>query len=170
MIGSYQLHRCSIKMESALLVPSLAKVGFWLIRIIALSALVTAQTRFIPIRINCGGPRYVDPDTKFVWRGDSKNFVTTGYKESRCSNQSLTIANATMAMRGIYCSNRFFKPRVASQHYTITVPNTTALYIVRLHFAELVRYGYYIIILLFFYGKLLTSLSFVKGIQCTKCT
>lgn len=128
-------------MDSALQVPNIAKIVLWMIWIIALSAVATAQIHFTPIRLNCGGPRYVDPVTKFVWRGDSKKYVTTGFKESRCSIQSLTLANATKSMRNIYCSNRFFKRRPYSQHYAITVLNTTASYIVRLHFAELVRDG-----------------------------
>lgn len=170
IIGAYQFHRGSIKMKPALLVPNLAKVIVWMIRIIALSAVVTAQIHFTPIRINCGGPRYVDPVTKYVWRGDSKKYVTTGFKESRCSIQSLTIANTTKSMRDVYCCNRFFKRRADSQHYAITVPNTTASYIVRLHFAELVRDGYSMIDFLCVCQQTADSIHFCKGLSSAKCT
>ena len=141
-----------------------------MIWVVALSTLVAAQTNFTPIRINCGGPQYVDPVTKFKWIGDSRKYVTTGFKESRCSNQTLTIANTTESMRGIYCCNRFFKPRFYSQHYTIAVLNTSASYIVRLHFAELVRYGYFISTLKLSTTNCLPLTFFCKGISRAKCT
>jgi Malectin domain len=132
----YQLHR---SFGSAF--PTHIKVCIWMIWIAILSVMAAAQTNFAPLRINCGGPRYVDPDTKFVWLGDSTRYVTTGSTESLCSNQSLTIANTTKSMRGIYCCNRFFRPRLESQHYTIPVLNSTASYLIRLHFAELVSHS-----------------------------
>ena len=140
---TYQLHRRAINMESAL--RKHIKVCIWMIWLIAVSTLVAAQTKFTPLRINCGGARYVDPDTNFEWTGDSTKYVTTGFKESICSNPSLPIANTTKSMRGIYCCNRFFKPSLDSQHYTISVLNTTASYTIRLHFAELVSHCQFLI-------------------------
>jgi hypothetical protein len=115
--------------------------------IVVLSQLVAVQMmEFDPVRINCGGPRYVDPDTKLVWKGDSSVSVTKSYKTSKCHNRYVIIANTTKTMREIYCSNRFFKisadttgSMLQPSFYTIPVLNTTASYIVRLHFAEVVR-------------------------------
>ena len=119
-----------------------ARIGV-VIWMIAMSSLVAAaQTvKFEPFRINCGGPRYVDPDTKLVWKADSLKYVTKSYQMSKCNNRHVAIANTTSSMRQIYCSNRFFKPSADLQpsYYSIPVLNTTASYIVRLHFAEMVR-------------------------------
>ena len=108
----------------------------------ALATMVTAQTSFKPVRINCGGSKYTDPDTNIVWKGDSKKYLngTSGYRFSKCSNRHVTFANTTKSMRTIYCANRFFKQSVGvqSNYYTIPVLDTTASYIVRLHFAEMV--------------------------------
>ena len=115
----------------------------WMAMALSTMIVVAGQTSFEPVRINCGGPRYTDPDTKYVWKGDSKKYLTgtPGYQYSKCSNRYITIANTTKGMRGVYCSNRFFKPNVGTlpNFYTIPVLNTTASYIVRLHFAEIVR-------------------------------
>ena len=137
MSGFYRSHRGSIKMQSTF--PIHARLGIWMICMVAISAMVAAQTNFAPLRLNCGGSRYVDPVTKFVWLGDSSQFVTSGSKQCSCSS---TIANTTSSMRAIYCCNRYFKPSVNSQHYTIPVLNTTTSYTIRLHFAELVRHFY----------------------------
>ena len=133
-IRPIKIRRVSINMRRRVL-----PISF--ILVFGAAASTTAQTmKFDPIRINCGGPRYIDPDTKFVWKGDSSVYFTKSYQTSKCNNGALTIANTTKSMRQIYCSYRFFKPRADLQqsYYSIPVLNTTASYIVRLHFAEIV--------------------------------
>ena len=108
------------------------------------TSMVAAQQGFAPFRLNCGGPRYVDPNSQFVWNADSKTYVTTGSTANKCGSQTVAFANTTASMRNIYCSNRFFKPTtdpLKSYQYTIPVLNTTEAtnaYMVRLHFAEMV--------------------------------
>ena len=77
-----------------------ARIGV-VIWMIAMSSLVAAaQTvKFEPFRINCGGPRYVDPDTKLVWKADSLKYVTKSYQMSKCNNRHVAIANTTSSMR-----------------------------------------------------------------------
>jgi Malectin domain len=112
--------------------------------------LVTAQqTTFQPIRINCGGPRYIDPTTQAVWLADSTTTYNEGNKGrrmNRCGVQSLTIDNlASPSMRTIYCSNRYYRTLgnvldAPPFQYQIPVSNdASAQYTVRLHFADLVR-------------------------------
>jgi Malectin domain len=122
--------------------PWLVKVGIGMVWIISLFKMVEAQSKFEPIRINCGGSRFVDPVTNFLWINDSTKYVTKGTQVSRCNDRFLTIANTTKSMREVYCSNRSFKTSVAleSNQYVIPVLNTNASYIVRLHFAELVSH------------------------------
>lgn len=136
-----QMPRGAITMEPLYVVSMLLKVGIGLLWLIGVATLAAAQTiKFEPIRINCGGPRYVDPNTKFVWKGDSSKFATKSYQMSKCNNRFVTITNTTTSMRQIYCSNRFFKPsaNIQPSYYSIPVLNTIASYIVRLHFAEMV--------------------------------
>ena len=136
MIGTYHSYRGPIQQE--FMYSRLVKLGIGMLWIISLFEIVDAQTKFQPVRINCGGPRYVDPGTNFLWINDSNTYVTSGTKSSKCNDSFLTISNTTKSMRAIYCSNRSFKPSAQPNLYTIPVLNTTASYIVRLHFAELV--------------------------------
>jgi hypothetical protein len=126
------------KVAKCLLHVTKACIGLFLIS--TYFQVVTAQTKFEPVRINCGGSRYVDPVTKFVWINDSTKYVTSGTQVSSCSDRFLVISNTTKSMREVYCSNRSFKQSSSplSNIYTIPVLNTTESYVVRLHFAEMV--------------------------------
>jgi hypothetical protein len=107
---------------------------------------VTGQTPiFNPVRINCGGPQHVDSATNVTWLADSGVYYgNKGRTVNKCSDASLVIDNTTATLRNIYCTNRYF--RVVSgvrdaqpYEYNIPVLNTNNSYIVRLHFAEIVR-------------------------------
>ena len=145
ILETQQMHCHSVKMER--LLPILFKVGMGMIGMMVLSTMAAAQqvpvVRFDPVRLNCGGGRYRDPVTSFVWKGDSSTYVTTGYKTSKCHNRFVSFTNTTRSMREIYCSNRFFKPTNPMKLYNYNIPvlNTTDSYIVRLHFGEMVCGG-----------------------------
>ena len=107
---------------------------------------VTGQV-FNPVRINCGGPQYRDPATNIIWLADSSVYNgNKGRAVRKCSNTSLVITNTSATLRNIYCSHQLFRAVGATRdiqpyEYSIPVLNTTSSYIVRLHFAEIVR-GY----------------------------
>ena len=138
--NQYFRYQCPIVVETSILF--LVKLGIGMLCIITFFETVAAQTKFEPVRINCGGPRYVDPVTRLVWVSDSSKYVTRGTPVSKCNDRFLTFVNTTSSMREIYCSHRSFKPSfdVQPNYYTIPVLNTTSSYIVRLHFAEMVCY------------------------------
>jgi Malectin domain len=121
---------------------------------ILFSMSTVAQTTFRPVRINCGGSAYTDPGTKLVWKGDASptsTLVTTKGGGARTTTNSIcnsgtTITNTTANMKPIYCSRRFFWRNTTSMQqpyydYSIPVLSTTEAYIVRLHFAEMVRHN-----------------------------
>jgi Malectin domain len=101
--------------------------------LLMLSPIVVSQSRFEPVRINCGGPKFIDPRTNFTWGADT--YFTNGKQFSVCSDPRVVISNTTSTMRTLYCSNRF---NTATMKYNIPVLKTIESYMVRLHFAELV--------------------------------
>jgi hypothetical protein len=102
------------------------------------STSVVSQNRFVPVRINCGGPKFIDPNSNITWRADK--YFTTGSSFSDCEDPKVGITNTSDTMRTIYCSNRSYKGnyKLRPFRYNIPVLSTNATYIVRLHFAELV--------------------------------
>jgi Malectin domain len=116
-----------------------------LLIILLLVAEVIGQT-FKPIRINCGGPKYVDPATNITWLAESSGFNVgnKGGNLKKCTNSTTAIANATATLQNLYCCHRFFRSvgsalDVEPFQYSIPVLNITSSYTVRLHFAEIVR-------------------------------
>jgi hypothetical protein len=102
--------------------------------ILSPTVVISQTSRFEPLRMNCGGTRFIDPVTNYTWRTDT--YYLNGNDVSQCSNQQVTISNTTTSMRALYCSNRDSRTNIK---YNIPVLSTTSAYIVRLHFAELVR-------------------------------
>jgi hypothetical protein len=107
---------------------------------------VTGQTPiFNPVRINCGGPQHIDTATNITWLADSTVYRgNKGRNVQRCNETSLVIKNTTSTLRGIYCTNRYFRAvgtttDAQPYEYNIPVLSTVNSYTVRLHFAEIVR-------------------------------
>jgi hypothetical protein len=110
----------------------------------------STPSSFIPIRIHCGGQRFVDPITEHLWLGGNvynKNRYGRNYdKPCYSNNTAIALPSSTIsAPSTIYCGHKFFKVNddtVQEFQYDVPVPSSTAnsnqKYTARLHFAETV--------------------------------
>jgi Malectin domain len=129
-VGSLQQRR---------LLPCVAHYVHVVTVILLLQLLVVQGQTATHIRVNCGGPTFVDSNSN-QWTNDVVyNLGNKGNRRNLCS--TTTVQNAPSNVpSNLYCSQRYYTPATFTQpyQYDIPVPNN-AFYIVKLHFAELVR-------------------------------
>lgn len=84
-----------------------------------------------PIRINAGGPGFVDNRGR-VWQADNKYFNTGGKYEN-----AVQIANTGNYDERLYQTERYDEENAPEMYYEVPVPNGN--YLVTLHFSEIYK-------------------------------